>query len=179
MAIPLKDIFTSMKKFQNPTSKTKRNPKDAPNVSIKSIEAVASFGIKSVTYKGLADGSKGSYAVAIQFFFDDPLSREPVKGYVKAKDRKQGEFYHPQVDFNNTRVKVKCACSDFRFRWEYHLAQKSALIAKPRGYTKVPGSERPSVNPKGALGVCKHLTNFISALQQDGVIKTIPGFVKK
>jgi hypothetical protein len=181
MPVTLKAIYDDMKNFRNPTSKTKMNPKDDPNVRVHSIEAKASFGIKSVTYKGVADGSKGSeYAVAIQFFFKDPLSREPVKGYVKADDKKQGEFYHPVVDFSNTPVKVRCSGPNFRHRFETPLKAKKALAApKARTYKKVPGSKRPPVNPKGAMGMCKHLTNFVSILQQNGVIKTIPGFVKK
>jgi hypothetical protein len=179
MPIPLKDIFKDMKKFQNPGDKAKRNPKDYPNVKIKNIKVNAHFGIKSVTYRALAEGSKGDYAVAIQFFFKpDLLSRVPIEGYVKAVDEKQGEFYHPQVDFNNTPVMLRGMCSDIRFRFSWWLKQNKAWIAGVKKYKKVPGSTRPPVNPKKVMGACKHVTRFIEVLQQNGVIGTIPGFVK-
>ena len=80
-------------------------------------------------------------------------------------------LYITPIQKNRNDVRVTCTCMDFRFRFAYANYQKHALIGKPMEYNKVPGSNRPPVNPTNEIGMCKHLISLSRALAGIGVLK--------
>jgi hypothetical protein len=62
-------------------------------------------------------------------------------------------------------VEVSCSCLDFRFRFaEFHYKNNSLNGNPPPPYVKK--TDRPPVNPKKALGACKHLIALADKLTQ-------------
>lgn len=75
------------------------------------------------------------------------------------------------VALQGARVKVQCSCLDFHYRFANHNHQADALVGKPPPlYQRVPGSNRPPVNPQQVSGICKHIIKVVDALKQNGVI---------
>lgn len=76
------------------------------------------------------------------------------------------------IDLTKSNVKVRCNCLDFYFRfatWNYN--DSSLWGRKPPLYRKVPGSNRPPVNPMRVPGVCKHIIRLVEHLQQIGIVR--------
>lgn len=119
---------------------------------------------------------------------------------VKSSVLSKGHTYNASIEFSNVRyhergpvsfrgsdnevynidpiriwtndVKLSCECLDFRFRFaNLHNNNDSLLGDPPPPYMKVPGSNRPPVNPFNALGACKHLLAVSNRLYNMRVIR--------
>ena len=76
------------------------------------------------------------------------------------------------IPLQGSRVKVSCNCLDFHYRFANHNHQDDALVGKPPPlYQRVPGSNRPPVNPARVSGVCKHLIKLVDALRRNGLLR--------
>jgi hypothetical protein len=78
---------------------------------------------------------------------------------VVAFNGSDGETHNiDKLNLNRDDVNVNCTCLDFRFRFaQQHYQNKSLVGEPPPPYTRVPGSNRPPVNPDNVLGACKHV----------------------
>ena len=52
---------------------------------------------------------------------------------------------------------VDCGCQDYKYRWAYANSQKEAGPVGPNSLNKSNGSPAPIMNPRGQVGLCKHL----------------------
>jgi|694.fasta_scaffold00062_87 hypothetical protein len=67
-------------------------------------------------------------------------------------------------------IEVNCECLDFRFRFaNYHYNNDSLLGNPPPPYIKK--TDRPPVNPKKALGSCKHVLALVNKLTQLRILR--------
>ncbi len=65
---------------------------------------------------------------------------------------------------DKANVKVRCDCIDFKFTFAFYNYKNSALDGeKPEEYVKK--TNRPSKNPHGYPGVCKHLIACINKIR--------------
>lgn len=80
------------------------------------------------------------------------------------------EHHIEPIRLNESNVKVRCQCLDFRWRFAIYNAQDNSLYGDPPGpYQKQ--TDRPSVNQRNVPGVCKHLMKCVIALRDSGLIK--------
>lgn len=84
-----------------------------------------------------------------------------------------GEERHIEpIDLARSNVKVRCNCLDFYFRFaSWNYSDQSLWGRKPPLYRKVPGSNRPPVNPMRVPGVCKHIVRVVEHLRQIKVVR--------
>lgn len=142
--------------------------------SIKIQKSQVMPGVKTMRIDGEAHGTD-LYQLTLIFY---------GVSYSKARDSKHqipveidGEqWFAEKPDVNVNPVRVWCSCTWFRFAAEWYLEKNKALAPrrKPRSYTKVPGSNRPPINPKQLPCVCKHQYQFALELQKRGVIQNLP-----
>ena len=79
--------------------------------------------------------------------------------------------YMKPVSSNDKKIKVRCDCHDFRWRFAYYDNKNQALYgAAPPPYSPVPGSTRGPVNPRGLPGVCKHIMACFKHMSQNGYV---------
>ena len=92
---------------------------------------------------------------------------------VKSKDYPVniGKYsYISPISTAASRVKVRCDCHDFRWRFAYYDFSNGALYgATPPAYT--PTSNRGPVNPRHLPGVCKHILAAFNSMRSDGFLK--------
>jgi hypothetical protein len=113
--------------------------------------------------KGPSGG--GDYRV---FIFVPQVNVRPLKTSGRNAMLAKGKYMKPLVE-GKTKVKVRCDCSDFRWRFAYYDAKINALYgAAPPPYVKK--SNRPPVNPKGIPGVCKHIMAAFNKMRQEGYL---------
>lgn len=134
-------------------------------VAVKHIELLPAEG--KLLAKGVVRGSQGKeYQVAIQF---EDVEYNPEEGGVTFVSN-GNEYAMSPLQKSSTDVKVACTCLDFRFRFAQYNDAKQALFGpKPSLYAKVPGSPRGAANPTHSPGVCKHLMDFASGLDESGL----------
>lgn len=118
---------------------------------------------------------------------------------IQAEAHSNGNIYTPQIEFNDVNynengdtkfngtdgeehiidriqlsrvdVGINCTCSDFKFRFAHQHYQNKSLVGEPpEQYVKVPGSNRPPVNPDNVLGACKHILALEQNLKQMRII---------
>lgn len=140
-------------------------------IKIENVRLQAGFGKDVLRVDAEAFGTS-KYTLTINFYgiksYDEPTgsAKIPVKmGPNKTK-------YVGKVFINSTPVRVFCSCTWFRFASEWYLKKDGSLMParKPRPYKKVPGSKRPSINPKKLPCVCKHLYQLALELQNRGLL---------
>lgn len=157
--------------------KKMRDPHTYPHLKFHNFSSKGAPGIKVVNFTAYADAITGDpleYKVMVQLHgvvFVDIQGAQIPKGVV-AVDMINGKTaYFVPPELRDTPVKLFCACPDWRFRWQYPLYRKRATIGAYRHYVKVPGSNRPPVNPDNILGVCKHQYSLLGMLQSAGMIR--------
>lgn len=165
--VRISDINAELDSYRNGA------PFNYPVNPVSNIQRVAAPGIKELQYTCDIAGTKETYSVNIKFRKMEFKNNSDADFRNLVKQRDGSTVYHKQIDLKETPVALKCSCSDFRFRFEYPLHQKKGLIGNFTKYTKVPGSNRPPVNPDNLLGYCKHIHSLLTALDSSNDIKTI------
>lgn len=80
------------------------------------------------------------------------------------------EYNISPINLNNSNVKVRCECLDFRWRFAIYNSRDQSLYGDPPGnYQKQ--TDRPSVNQRNVPGVCKHLMKTVIALRDAGLVR--------
>jgi hypothetical protein len=129
-------------------------------------------GVKTVYYTGDVMSQQGSSDYMIQLVFGlINTSDEEVKGYLPFTMDDGTVTYYEVPSLKDSPVRMRCSCSDFRFRFMYPNSLKKALFGKVRRYTRVQNSNRPPVNPDNIPGYCKHIHNFTAALLTRGFVR--------
>lgn len=97
----------------------------------------------------------------VNFNEDSPVSFMGTDGETHSLD---------PIREQNINVDVVCDCLDFRFRFaDFHYQNKSLIGNPPPTYIKK--TDRPPVNPKKALGGCKHVLALADKLRQMRIIR--------
>lgn len=79
------------------------------------------------------------------------------------------EHHIMPIQLNQSNVKVRCTCLDFRWRFALWNSKDGSLLGEPPGpYQKK--TDRPPVNPQRVPGICKHLMKTMIALKQAGLV---------
>ena len=90
-----------------------------------------------------------------------------------AINKKSGQAYNITILMDTkemsvkSKLKVKCSCSDFKFRWAYVLSTKDALLS-PGEFQLTPPVK---TNPDNVMNACKHIHAFIKN-EMDDKLKT-------
>lgn len=137
-----------------------------PDVDSTLVDIIPNVKAKLLTFryrvKSQTKRNEG-YNVWIQFYnveFDTkPISSTSVKIINKATNE---PLYFERISLTEKArknyVRVRCGCADFRFRFAWEDRDAGCLYGGvPKGYTPVPGSNRPPVNPDHIPGMCKHI----------------------
>jgi len=124
--------------------------------NVKIVKVTPTIGMKSIRIDAEVYGSKLYQATIIFYkveFSDTKDQYHPLAVRVKEQTH---PIYSELLNPNKHPVRVSCACPWFMFAAEWWLAKAGALLPakKPRKYSKVPGSTRPSVNPEKIPCVC-------------------------
>lgn len=149
--------------------------------SVEEVDKKLVPGLNSIQYSCIVIGSKGDeYKNTIQVYdidFEKNLKNieDEKDNWLLGKTIEGKKIYHSIPSLEN-RVKLKCQCTDFRFKWEYPLAlsKNGSLIGSYRKYkrkTPPPPVGYPYANPDNIVGVCKHLYNFLRHLQNHDEIR--------
>lgn len=146
-----------------------------PDVEGKLVDIIPNVRAKIITFrfrcKSVSKANEG-YNVWLQFynveFSDKPTSSDCCK--IIEKETKK-PLYFERISLVEKRrqnfVRVRCSCSDFRFRFSWEDRDNSALYgAPPRKYTPKPGSNRPPVNPEHYPGFCKHIWQCAKGIER-------------
>lgn len=172
MSLSINDIILGMEaNFQNAVDKKGRRVAEYPDVDIRDFSYMGYAGTNTLAFKAEAESSHPgkAYQVNINFFGQAP-SRTKDNLHPFEVDINGVKWYFP-TPTGNDNVALRCSCKDFDARFARVLAEHKALIGPPPVYTPKPGSNRPSVNPNRAPGVCKHLWAFIKFLDNSGLTK--------
>lgn len=163
------------KQLYDSTLKYRKNAWNYPDVDGQLVNIVPNPSAGLITFHFKVKSQKHrneGYMVRIQFynveFSDHPLSSTSIK----IIDKDTGKpLYFERISLTDKNkknfVRVRCGCSDFRFRFAWEDRAVNALWGGvPKGYTPVPGSKRPPVNPEHLAGMCKHVYACAKAIQQ-------------
>lgn len=159
-----KQLYDDTKKY------SKGNQRFVKDVDGKLVNIIPNVRAKLITFRFRVKSqtkSNEGYNVWLQFydtqFGDRPLSSTSVK----ILDKDTGKpLYFEKIDLFKQPCRVRCGCQDFRFRFAWEDRAVQALYGGvPKGYTPVPGSNRPPVNPEHIPGFCKHIYQCALAIQ--------------
>lgn len=105
-------------------------------------------------------------------FSDEKDEKHPVDIVVTPKGGARMIKWMEQLRVNKHPVAAFCSCPSFRFHFEWYIDKVGSLAAgrKPRPYTKSVTNPRPSVNPTGLKGICKHLYQAALSLRERGYL---------
>lgn len=126
---------------------------------------------RGLNVKATVRSNQREYAPQIQFLGVNFLPAPTTTSITFMGSDGQERNMEP-VDLTQSNVKVRCNCLDFYFRfstWNYN--DSSLLGRRPPLYRRVPGSNRPPVNPQRVPGVCKHIIRVVEHLQQAGMVR--------
>ena len=164
------EIKRAMVNYRNPrTYKPFRNL-----FNIKKLDVIPFKGTKKVTYKATIVGESDTYVCSIQFLginFEDAPTQSATED---AQDSKGQAVFFEKPFAERTPVKLKCSCTDFRFRTEKPLHDKKSLIGNWRKYirkTPPPPLGRPFVNPDNIPNFCKHVNSLMKSLKIQGKVR--------
>jgi hypothetical protein len=107
------------------------------------------------------------YQTAIEF--DNVNYQENGLASFKGTDGEEHKI--DRLTMNSVDVNVNCTCADFKYRFAHQHYQNKSLVGEPpEQYVKVPGSNRPPVNPDNVLGACKHILALEKQLKRLGLV---------
>lgn len=120
---------------------------------------------KTNQLKILASVTSGPNQYKCSMFFNDVyFEQSPSENLIPIKTVDEQQYYIYKIDSSINDVKVRCSCLDFYYRFSQTNYQNDALDGEPpKAYVKK--TDRPSVNPNNAPGMCKHLLKLYQHLQ--------------
>lgn len=165
----LLDIFAGLDNFE--TSKGgHRHLQDYPDIRVFDLNVKPIVASNLLRFEANAESqSKPSRYNLVILFGNQVFSDKKSPTFPNQVPYQKRSIFIPRPS-ENDQVQLSCSCRDFQFRFSNPLANRGALVGKPLQYTPVPGSNRPSVNPKHTMGLCKHLWAFLKALRDSGYI---------
>jgi len=161
------ELYTDIQRgFPN----TQRRQHATNEVSIRQLSYLPYIGMKMLQIRAQCRSNQHDYQPILQLLnvtFENADSPENVTFNA------QGTDYHMQpVDLDQSRVKVRCNCLDFYYRFAMTNFNDNSLVGRsPPVYRRVPGSNRPPANPMNVPGLCRHLIKVVQRLQQLGFVR--------
>jgi hypothetical protein len=81
-------------------------------------------------------------------------------------------YWVKKLDLRRQAVSIRCSCEDYFFCWTHaNYIHGVQFGGRARPYVRVPGSTRPPKNPRNILGLCKHLSQVIAMLNNNGYVR--------
>jgi hypothetical protein len=167
--LTLRDLFVSSTKLSPSRSSA---PSQSPDIKLDKVIPFAGakmclfqISMRGVTQQGVRH-RVNILATGIDVTRQD--TSDPNKFKFNDKD---GDFWIPKIDPVKSPVKVRCSCHDHYFTWGIWNFNNDA---KPRPYkrlTPAPPVGYPYRNPKQLPGICKHIRNAVTRLQNMGLFK--------
>lgn len=150
---------------------TRRRQHATNEVSIQNVQYLPYVGMKMLQVRVACRSNQHNYQPIIQFLnvvFDPTDTNDNVT--FTGQDNQE---YHVQpVDLAQSRVKVRCNCLDFYYRFAMTDFNDGSLVGRmPPVYHPVPGSNRPPANPMHVPGICRHLIKVVDHLRQQGFVR--------
>ncbi len=175
--VSLKDLKRSTKRFEK-VMKAKADREEnskTHDMDVLKVDIIPFRGTKTVLFNGevsssgLSQRTPDKYKTVISFervnFFDD---KKPRAVTVEYKNR---DFFFERLDASKLDIKVRCGCSDFRFRAAEADRKVKGLITVPKFPRYIPKGTGQPVNPRSIPMLCKHLILFWSYLQDKKYIR--------
>lgn len=106
----------------------------------------------------------GIHTVNFQFENLKYVDEIPENAEYKTYTYKDEDYYFEYPDISTTKVRVRCSCPDFY--WRFALADNKANClfgSKPKAYKKK--TNRKPLNPDMIPGICKHIVQLQSFLK--------------
>lgn len=148
-----------------PNTKKRQNVSHLVNVLHLKFEPYVPSNKLIVIAKTVSNGHQ--YESAIEF--DNVNYRDDGPAKFKGTDNEEHRL--DRLTLNSVDVNINCTCADFKYRFaQQHFQNKSLVGEPPEQYVKVPGSNRPPVNPDNVLGACKHILALENTLKRQGVV---------
>lgn len=171
MAEEKKVNLTLRNLFDNSTKVLGYPHKQDRNIKIKKSSGLV--GVKSLRIDAEAHGTS-LYPVSL-IFYDVSYSDKRDEKHVVPINMKDRQVWSQKVNVSTHPVRAWCACKWFQFACEWYLHDAGSLAPghKRRPYTPVPGSNRPSPNPKQLPCVCKHVYQLALELQRRGLLTNV------
>lgn len=118
----------------------------------------------------VADSDEKQYQTII--LFQDVIFEEQDEGdNVTFTGADEQDYNIIPIRLNDSNVKVRCECLDFRWRFAMYNSRDGSLYGDPPGnYQKK--TNRPSVNQRNVPGVCKHLLKTVLAMRDAGLVQS-------
>lgn len=111
-----------------------------------------------------------TYKVQIVFNGIQSSPKRTRQHTLKYIDIEGSTIWIERADPKKHNVLTRCSnCPDFRFVGHWYIADKKALLGPRIPYQKVPGSNRPSVNPDRIPTLCKHQLELLKRLMSGRV----------
>lgn len=155
-----------------------------PKLSITKFEKRPRFGTNAISFTALISSESEDgirYKTTVQFHkikFKDVQSAQFSNVSKMGLGKKAVIKYHRLPSVQKNPVTLKCACMDFRHRFETPLSKVGGLIGGPRKYTRLTQAWKadgtggyPSVNSTKKLGICKHVSSLLNYLKDNKMIK--------
>jgi hypothetical protein len=142
--------------------------------------AVATIGISNIKYVPYQDSNllkvnatavSGPKRYECSMLFEDVYYEQAPSNQLVTFEGVDGVEHniHP-LNTKVNDVKVKCSCMDFYYRFAQADYQNDGLDGEPPPpYVKK--TDRPSVNPTNAPGMCKHLHKLEEQLETVGLLR--------
>jgi hypothetical protein len=135
-------------------------------VNITNLQYVPMQGKLQINSTSRSNGNNYTQVI----IFSDVVNTESPDGVTFTGTDGQDHTIEP-IELRDSRVKVRCNCLDFYWRFATWNFNDDALFGpKPPLYQRK--TDRPPVNPANVSGVCKHLLKVTTQLQQNGVVKS-------
>lgn len=81
-------------------------------------------------------------------------------------------YWVKKFDLKRQAVSIRCSCEDYYFVWSHaNYVNGVQFGGMARPYHRVPGSTRPPKNPTNIPGLCKHISQVIAMLNNNGYAK--------
>lgn len=141
-------------------------------IQVVQLNIIPYVGTKSLYFKGLCRNTDGGKKYDTQVFFGGGVEyqQEQSDGTVPFTATNGKEYHVVPLTLTGHNVRVRCSCPDFHYRFA-HLddADDSLWGPAPPQYQRKT-EDRPSVNPNGVTGICKHIIKTVDALRQAGFV---------
>ncbi len=163
---PLASLYNNtLSGFDTPRKQT------AGRVQINKYTYIAAPRINALGVGGVSRSSAKQYETKMYFENVNYLGEgDDQAGAFSFKTPDGQEYIIETLQYGNHDVKVSCTCLDFFYRFASWNHSDGSLFGKPPPpYQKK--TDKPSVNPDGTPGLCKHLIALTDKLRQDGLLR--------
>lgn len=148
---------------------TPREP-NSNKVQIQEVVLIPAVQQKTLTAKARTRTSDKFYNTIIvlegvQYFNEGGHGRQEIQGTDGAT------YFIDPVRPYKAKVKVRCECLDFYFRFSVWDKRDDALTGDPPVPYRRKTTDYPPVNPQKVSGLCKHIMGLVRHLKAERIIR--------